>query len=156
MNPRPPFFVFKVGFGLLNWETILKFTLLAALSILAAFALAAGLPAWAQSQNPAKPVDLAKIMAEIAGTYDFDAQGQAMVINFYVQEGKLYGMPEGETAELLTPMKGDNPLKFDVTVSGNGQYYELEFSCDEKGLIVKCTLKTQGQEVVAKKRAKTV
>ncbi len=79
-----------------------------------------------------------------------------MVINFYVQEGKLYGMPEGETAELLTPMKGDNPLKFDVTVSGNGQYYELEFSCDEKGLIVKCTLKTQGQEVVAKKRAKTV
>jgi hypothetical protein len=126
----------------------------AVFSILALLALAAGAPAFAHPQAAPKPVDMAKIMAEIAGTYDFDAQGQALVINFYVQEGKLFGMPEGETAEMLMPMKGDNPLMFDVTTADNGQYYELEFGRDEKGQIDKCTLRTQGMEVIGKKRAK--
>jgi len=122
---------------------------------LAVLVLAAGVPALANQQNPAKPVDMAKIMAEIAGTYDFEAQGQAIAITFYIQEGKLYGMPEGQTAELLLPMKGDNPLIFNVTAADNGQYYELEFGRDEKGQIDKCTLRTQGQEIIGKKRAKT-
>ena len=65
------------------------------------------------------------------------------------------GMPENETAELLMPVKGDNPLKFDVTVADNGQYFELEFARGEKGEVEKCTLKTPGQEIVGKKRAKT-
>jgi hypothetical protein len=134
-----------------------KIKSLIAVSILISMAALAG-PVQAQTQAQAapKPVDLAKIMAEIAGTYDFDAQGQVMAINFYVQDGKLYGMPEGENAELLTPMKGDNPLKFDVTVVANGQYYELEFSRNEKSEVDKCLLKTQGMEVTGKKRAKTV
>ena len=134
----------------------MKFKLTAASSILAVLALAVGAPSFAVQQNPPQPVDLAnKIMAEIAGTYDFDAQGQAIAIAFYVQDGKLYGMPEGETAEMLMPMKGDNPLMFDVTTTDNGQYYELEFGRDEKGSIDRCTLRTQGTEIVGKKRAKT-
>jgi hypothetical protein len=122
---------------------------------LAVLVLAAGAPAVSGRQIPAKAVDLPKIMAEIAGAYDFDAQGQLLAITFYVQDGKLFGMPEGEHAEQLLPVKGDNPLKFDVTVADNGQYYELEFGRDEKGQIDKCTLKTQGQEIIGKKRAKT-
>lgn len=125
-----------------------------ALSILAVLALSAAGPAFGNPQTPAKPVDMAKIMAEIAGTYDFDAPGQALVVNFYVQEGKLYGLPEGQTAELLLPVKGDNPLIFNVTVADSGQFYELEFGRDEKGQIDKCTLRTQGMEVAGKKRAK--
>jgi len=132
-----------------------KIKAMIAVSILTLLAAVLAGPVQAQTQAAPKPVDMAKIMAEIAGTYDFDVQGQAMVINFFVQDGKLYGMPEGETAELLMPVKGDNPLKFDVTVAANGQYYELEFARNEKGDIDKCTLKTQGMEVVAKKRAKT-
>lgn len=132
----------------------MKIKSLIALSILIAMAALSG-PAQAQAPAAPQPVDMAKIMAEIAGTYDFDAQGQALVINFSVQEGKLYGMPENETAELLMPVKGDNPLKFDVTVASNGQYFELEFARNEKGEIDKCTLKSQGMEAVGKKRAKT-
>lgn len=131
----------------------MKFKFFIAVSILAVLAAAAG-PAFGNPQAPAKPVDMAKIMAEIVGTYDFDAQGQMMVLTFSVQDGKLFGMPEGETAELLLPVKGDNPLKFDVTVAGNGQYYELEFGRDDKGQIDKCTIKTQGQEIIGKKRVK--
>jgi hypothetical protein len=128
---------------------------LAVFSILALLALAAGARVLAASQNPAKPVDMAKIMAEIAGTYDFDAQGQALTVNFYVQEGKLFGLPEGQTAELLLPVKGENSLMFNVTVADSGQFYELEFGRDEKGQIDKCTLRTQGMDVIGKKRAKT-
>jgi hypothetical protein len=105
-------------------------------------------------QTAAKPADPAKILAEVSGTYDFDIQGQAMAIGFFVQDGKLFGQPEGESAEQLLPMKGDNPLKFDVTVAANGQYYEIEFGRDEKGLVDKCTMRTQGMEVLGKKRAK--
>ena len=132
----------------------MKIKSLIALFILISMAALSG-PARAQAPAAAKPVDMAKIMAEIAGTYDFDIQGQAIVLNFFVRDGKLYGMPEGETAQLLMPVKGDNPLKFDVTVADNGQYYEIEFARSEKGEIDKCTMKTQGQEIVGKKRAKT-
>jgi hypothetical protein len=132
-----------------------KIRTLIAVSILALLAAVLAGPVQAQTQAAPKPVDLAKIMAEIAGTYDFDVQGQAMVINFSVQDGKLYGMPENETAELLMPMKGDNSLKFDVTVASSGQYFELEFARNEKGEVDKCTLKSQGMEAVGKKRAKT-
>jgi hypothetical protein len=153
-NFRAGHFVYQDDRIFLNEEDVLKIKSLIAVSILISMAVLAG-PARAQTQAASKPVDMAKILAEIAGTYDFDAQGQAMVINFFVQDGKLYGQPEGETAELLMPVKGDNPLKFDVTVVANGQYYELEFARNEKGEVDKCTLKTQGQEVLAKKRIKT-
>ena len=133
----------------------MKIMALIAVSVLILMAAAPAGPVQAQAQAVPKPVDMAKIMAEIAGTYDFDAQGQALAINFYVQEGKLYGLPEGQTAELLLPMKGDNPLKFDVTVADNGQYYELEFGRDENGQTDRCTLRTMGMEVIGKKRAKT-
>ncbi len=133
----------------------MRFKLSAAAAILAVLSLAAGAPSFAARQNPPKLVDMAKVMADIAGTYDFDVQGQAIAIAFYVQDGKLYGMPEGENAEMLLPMKGDNPLMFDVTTADNGQYYELEFARDDKGQIDRCTLRTQGLEAIGKKRVKT-
>ena len=78
-----------------------------------------------------------------------------MAVLFFVQDGKLFGQPEGETAEQVMPVKGENPLKFDVTVAANGQYYEIEFARDENGRIDRCTMRTQGIDVTGKKRIKT-
>ena len=122
---------------------------------LAAILVSAASPAFALPQEKAKSVDMNKIYAEIAGDYDFDAQGQLMTITFFVREGKLFGAPQGEQEEELLPVKGDNPLKFEVTVASNGQFYELEFGRDEKGQIDKCAIKTQGMELVGKKKIKT-
>jgi hypothetical protein len=132
----------------------MKIKLLTAFMLLAALLGTGAANSQTAPQTAAKPADPAKILADVSGTYDFDIQGQAMVISFFVQDGKLFGQPENESAEQLLPMKGDNPLKFDVTVAANGQYYEIEFGRDEKGLVDKCTLRTQGMEVLGKKRVK--
>jgi len=105
----------------------------------------------AGSPTQDKPVDTKKILEEIAGDYDFDFQGQAMVINFFEKDGKLFGAPVGETPEEILPVKG-SPLKFEVTPSTTGQLYELEFFRNEKGVIDKCVLKTMGMEVTGIKR----
>lgn len=106
--------------------------------------------AWAQDKQD-KPVDTKKILEEIAGDYDFDFQGQAMLINFFEKDGKLFGAPVGETPEEILPVKG-SLLKFEVTPGSTGQLYELEFARNEKGVIDKCILKTMGMEMIGIKR----
>lgn len=103
------------------------------------------------SQTQDKPVDAKKILEEIAGDYDFDFQGQAMLINFFEKDGKFFGAPVGETPEEILPVKG-SLLKFEVTPGGGVQLYELEFVRNEKGVIDKCTLKTMGMEMIGIKR----
>lgn len=106
---------------------------------------------YAGSQTQDKPVDTKKLYAEIAGDYDFDFQGQAMLINVFERDGKLFGAPVGETPEEMLPVKG-SLLKFEVTPSGGGQLYELEFVRNEKNVIDKCIVKTMGGEMIGIKR----
>jgi hypothetical protein len=104
------------------------------LAVLACFAAIAA-PATAQ----VKPVDMKKVLAEIVGDYDFSFQGQAMVIQFTEQDGKLFGAPVGETPEEIKPVEG-KPLCFDITVAANGQYYMLQFVRNDKGAVDKCVM----------------
>jgi len=94
----------------------------------------------------AKPEDMKKVMAEIAGDWNFTMGDQTLTVQFTVQDGKLFGAPPDETPEELKPVQ-DKPLCFDVTVSGNGEYYFMKFIRSEKGVIDKCTMTVQGMEV---------
>ena len=120
---------------------------LLALACLAVFAAAQAAP---QAAAKAKPVDMKKLLAEIAGEYNFDVQGQSMLILFVEREGKLYGAPVGDPEELINPVEG-KPLCFDVTVAEGGQYFFLEFVRNEKGVIDKCLLTAEGMTVAGTK-----
>jgi len=113
---------------------------LLAIVCLAAFAAAQAAP---QAAAKAKPVDTKKLLAEIAGEYSFDMQGQSMIVQFAENEGKLFGAPPGETPEEIHPVEG-KPLCFDITLAQGGQYFFLEFVRNEKGVIDKCLLTAEG------------
>jgi len=113
-------------------------TALLALVCLAALAV----PAVAQD----KPVDMKMVIAEIVGDYDFSFQGESMIVQFTESDGKLFGAPVGEMPEELKPIEG-KPLFFDITVAANGQYYELQFVRNEKGVIDKCVMNVMGTSV---------
>jgi hypothetical protein len=100
-----------------------------------------------------KPVDMKKLLAEIVGDYSFDFQGQTLLVQFTEQDGKLFGAPPGETPEEIKPVEG-KPLGFDVTVSTNGEYYELQFVRNDKGVIDKCVMSIQGMVIEGLKVAK--
>jgi hypothetical protein len=93
-----------------------------------------------------KPVDMKKLIAEIIGDYDFSFQGESMIIQFTERDGKLFGAPVGETPEQIFPVEG-KPLCFDVTTAEDGQYFELQFVRNDKGVIDKCILTTQGMVI---------
>jgi hypothetical protein len=113
-------------------------TVLLALACLAVLAV----PAAAQD----KPVDMKKVIADIVGDYDFAIQGESMVVQFTEQDGKLFGAPPGETPEEIKPVEG-KPLCFDVTLAETGDYYELQFVRNDKGVIDKCVMSTMGQTI---------
>jgi hypothetical protein len=113
-------------------------TALLALACLTALAV----PAVAQD----KPIDMKKLIAEIVGDYDFSIQGESMIVQFTESDGKLFGAPVGETPEEVKPVDG-KPLFFDVTVAENGQYYELQFVRNDKGVIDKCVMNAMGTTV---------
>jgi hypothetical protein len=106
--------------------------------------LLALVPAAAGGQD--KPEDVAKVVKEIAGEYNFSYQGQILTVIFTDENGKLFGAPPGETPEELKPIAG-KPLAFDVTVSTTGVYYELQFVRNEQGVIDKCLMTTMGIEI---------
>jgi hypothetical protein len=93
-----------------------------------------------------KPVDAKKVIAEIVGDYEFSFQGQSMIIQFTENDGKLYGAPVDQTPEEIKPVEG-KPLCFDITVAENGQYYEMQFVRNEKGVIDKCVMNVMGTTV---------
>jgi len=117
-----------------------------ALACLAALAL----PLAAQTAAPAaaqdKPVDMKKLIAEIVGDYEFALQGQILLVTFIEQDGKLFGAPPGETPEEIHPVEG-KPLCFDITLADSGDYYELQFVRNDKGVIDKCVMSVQGMVV---------
>jgi len=117
-----------------------------ALACLAALAvpLAAQTAAPAAAQN--KPVDMKKLIAEIVGDYEFGGQGQILLVTFSEQDGRLFGAPPGEAPEEISPVEG-KPLCFDVTLADSGDYYELQFVRNDKGVIDRCVMSVQGMVI---------
>ena len=115
-------------------------TMVLALILLAGIAAAQAAP---QAAAKDKPVDMKKLVAEIVGDYEFSAEGQTLLVQFIEQDGKLFGAPPGETPEEIRPVEG-KPLCFGVTVSTNGQYYELQFVRNDQGAIDKCVMTVMG------------
>jgi hypothetical protein len=122
-------------------KTVLKL----ATALLALACIVAPLAAQAAPQAAAKdkPVDMKKLIAEIIGDYEFSAEGQTLLVQFTEADGKLFGAPPGQTPEEIHPVEG-KPLCFDVTVSTNGQYYELQFVRNAEGGIDKCVMSVMG------------
>ena len=118
----------------------------------AAVALSLGGHLWAQAQKP-EPIDTKKLYQEIAGDYEFTMDTQSLLVNFFEKDGKLFGAPPGDTPEEILPVK-DSPLKFEVTVSTNGQYYQLQFVRNENKIIDKCLMNAMGMEIVGLKLKK--
>lgn len=85
-----------------------------------------------------------KTYDEIVGKYEFDVEGQIMVIAFWVENEKLMGGPEGEESVEMEPVEGEE-LKFTATNPG-GQFYEITFVKDDKGKVTKCVIGTMGME----------
>jgi len=121
-------------------RTVLAFL---ALACLAGLAAAQAAP---QAAAKDKPVDMKKLIAEIVGDYNFEFQGQSLLVQFIDQNGKLFGAPPGETPEEIHPVEG-KPLCFDVTVAASGDYYLLEFVRNAEGVIDKCVMTVQGMVV---------
>ena len=132
-------------------KTLLKL----AIALLALACIVAPLAAQAAPQAAAKdkPVDMKKLVAEIIGDYEFSAQGETLLVQFTDVDGKLFGAPPGETPEEIHPVEG-KPLFFDVTVSTNGQYYEMQFVRNDKGVIDKCIMTVQGMTIEGTKIVK--
>jgi len=121
----------------------------AALLGMACFA-ALAIPASAQD----KPVDMKKLLAEIIGDYEFSTGGQSLIVQFIEADGKLFGAPPGETPEEIKPVAGKK-LCFDVTLAASGDYYELQFVRNDKGVIDKCVMTTMGQAIEGMKIIKS-
>ena len=122
-------------------KTVLKL----AIALLALACIVAPLAAQAAPQAAAKdkPVDMKKLLAEIVGDYEFSAQGETLLVQFTEADGKLFGAPPGETPEEIHPVEG-KPLAFDIAVSTNGQYYEMQFVRNDQGVIDKCIMTVMG------------
>jgi len=100
----------------------------------------------AQAPAPAQPVDMKKLIGEIVGQYEFAADTQTLLVEFVEFEGKLFGAPPGETPEEVHPVDG-KPLYFDITLAQSGQYYELQFVRNDKGVIDKCIMNVGGMVI---------
>lgn len=87
-----------------------------------------------------------KLHSEIAGEYEFEFEGQVTVLTFFVKDGVLMGKEsEEEEGTPLDPIEGKE-LEFEA-ISDQGQLFEIKFSRDESGKIIKCLLITMGMEV---------
>jgi len=122
----------------------MKKSMLITATALLALACLAALAAPAAAQD--KPVDMKKLITEIVGEYDFSFQGESLIVQFMEQDGKLFGAPPGETPEEINPVEG-KPLCFAVTLAESGDYYELQFVRNDKGVIDKCVMNTMGMTV---------
>ncbi len=98
-----------------------------------------------------KQVDMKKLYEDISGTYDFDLDGQVTVLIFYVKDGTLYGISEGDDEEVeILPVELEK-LSFEAT-DMDGQFYEITFSRDKDDHITKCVILTDGMEIEGLKR----
>lgn len=92
--------------------------------------------------------DKTKLYKEIAGEYEYDLEGQAIIIIYTVEDGVLYGTQEGDP-DPPTPLEPVEGQELAFTATGNdGNLFEISFSRDEDGKITKSILATQGIEIV--------
>jgi hypothetical protein len=91
--------------------------------------------------------DKAKLYEEIAGDYEYEFEGQYVVITYLVEDGVLYGDQEGNPnpPTQLEPVEGKE-LVFEAT-GDDGNLYTISFSRDEDGKITTSILATQGIEI---------
>lgn len=80
----------------------------------------------------------AKLLAEIAGIYEFEFQGQFIGFVFSVEDGKLMAAPEGEVQEALEPVEGEE-MSF-IGYAPTGDEYCFTFARDDEGKITRCTV----------------
>ena len=120
-------------------------------AVLALACLAAPMAAQVAAQD--KPADMKKIIAEIIGDYEFLTEGQSLLVQFTEADGKLFGAPPGEAPEEIHPVAG-KPLNFDITLAQSGQYYELQFVRNDKGIIDKCVMTVGGMVIEGQKAIK--
>lgn len=91
--------------------------------------------------------DKAKLYEEIAGDFEYEYQGQYIVITYWVEDGVLYATQEGDPnpPAKLEPVEGKE-LVFETTGS-DGNLYIISFSRDEDGKITKSALATMDIEI---------
>ena len=93
-----------------------------------------------------KQMDTEKLYKEISGSYEFNMEGQVIILNFHVKDGSLYGTQEGDDEEVdIEPVELEN-MSFEAT-DMDGTYYEINFSRDEDKKITKCLILTDGMEI---------
>jgi hypothetical protein len=100
-----------------------------------------GLNVSASAQNKAN------LYEEIAGDYEYEYEGQLIVITYWVEDGILYGTQQDDPnpPSKLDPVEGKE-LVFETTGS-DGNLYVISFSRDEDGKITKSSLATMGIEI---------
>jgi len=91
--------------------------------------------------------DKTKLYEEIAGDYEYEYEGQVIIISYSVEDGILYATQEGdpEPPSQLDPVQGKE-LEFETT-GGDGNLYVISFSRDEEGKITKSSLATMDIEI---------
>ena len=82
--------------------------------------------------------DTEKLYGEIAGSYEFEFEGQYIVFVISVEDGNLMGAPEGEVPDILEPVE-DKDISF-IGFSPDGAEYQFNFARDDDGKITKCTI----------------
>ena len=72
--------------------------------------------------------DEAKVLEEIAGTYEYEFEGQVLVVIYTVEDGVLYGTEENDPnpPSRLDPIEGKE-LVFETT-GDDGNLYVISFS----------------------------
>lgn len=92
-----------------------------------------------------------KLLNEIAGNYEFEYEGQIIVFEFLVEDGKLMTAPEGEVKEAMDPVEGES-MAFSA-FTPDGMELQFAFARDEEGKITICTVTAPGMgiEVVGKR-----
>ncbi len=105
---------------------------------------------YAQEKKEITAAERQKVFEEIAGDWEFDMMGEIMVVNFYIEDEKLYGIPEmeAESAEIV-PVEG---TLYEFTAdTGGGNIFELTFKKDEEGKMTLCDMAGQGMEMTGTK-----
>ncbi len=92
-----------------------------------------------------------KLLNEIAGNYEFEYEGQLIVFEFIVEDGKLMTAPEGEVKEAMEVLEGQE-MTF-TAFTPDGMELQFTFARDEEGKINICTVSapSMGIEVEGKR-----
>ena len=91
--------------------------------------------------------DQTKLYEEIAGDYEYEYEGQVIIVTYWVEDGELMATQEGDPSPpaKLDPVE-DKDMTFETT-GGDGNLYVISFSRDEEGKITKSMLAVMGIEI---------